>query len=329
MRLGAGDEFEIIRELLGPLASLPPGVLVGPGDDCAVLEGGLVASVDLTVEGIHFKREWISLEEAGFRATSSALSDLAAMAARPLGVFLSMALEAQEARSAAARLQAGAGEACREVGTQILGGDLSESPGPLFLDIAVLGQSSSPVLRAGCEAGDEVWVTGQLGGSAGAVALWSREMDPPTELRKRFARPRPRIGEALWLAERVSLHGLVDLSDGLGGDAGHLAAASGVRLLLDRRSIPLDPALADFADLPGIDPLRLALFGGEDYELCLTAAAGAVGPHAAAFEESFGLTLTRIGVVAEGAGVYLLEDDGRIEPIREPGFSHFSREIAG
>ncbi len=189
VRLGVGSEFDIIRGLLGPEVPLPPGVLVGPGDDCAVLEGGVVVSVDMTVEGVHFKREWISLEEAGFRAASSALSDLAAMAARPLGVFLSLAVGAHEVATAAGQVQAGAAEACRNVGAVILGGDLAESPGPLVMDVTVLGRTSNPVLRAGCEIGDEVWVTGHLGGSAAAVALWSRGMTPPARGERAVCEP--------------------------------------------------------------------------------------------------------------------------------------------
>ncbi len=133
----------------------------------------------------------------------------------------------------------------------------------------------------------------------------------------------------MWLAERVPLHALVDLSDGVGGDAGHLAAASGVRLLLDLPAIPIHPALADFPHLPGIDPLRLALSGGEDYELCFTASPGTVAAHAALFEEAFGLPIHRIGVVVAGEGVGLVGPDGEIEPLRGPGFSHFSRGGSG
>lgn len=241
--LGPGGEFDLIRHLLGEEEPLPAGVLLGPGDDCAVLEGGWVVSTDMAVEGVHFRREWISLEEAGFRAAAAALSDVAAMAAEPVGVLLSLALSPASPFVDAQSLQRGVRDACRLEGVQVLGGDLARSPGAAVLNVVALGRSDSPVTRAGTEVGDELWVTGYLGGSAGAVALWSQGRTPPAPLRDAFARPRPRIREGLWLAARAPLHGLIDLSDGLAGDAGHLAAASGVGLVLRGTSVPVNPAL--------------------------------------------------------------------------------------
>jgi thiamine-monophosphate kinase len=323
--LGTGEEFDLIRRLLGPETPLPPGVLVGPGDDCAALEGGVVVSADLFVEEVHFKREWISLREAGYRATAAALSDLAAMAAEPLGVLLSMALGPGNPREDAAELQAGAGEACRREGISILGGDLAGSPGPVVLDVVVLGRARVPVLRSGSFPGDEMWVTGWLGGSAGAVALWSHGLLPPEGIRTAFARPRPRIREALWLAERVSLHALLDISDGLAGDAGHLAAASGVSVVLEEEAIPVYPNLAGLLAGTGEDPLAIALGGGEDYELCFTVSPDALEAWAAPFEAAFGIPLTRVGKVEEGDGRVVLLESGRGErrPLERRGFSHF------
>jgi thiamine-monophosphate kinase len=296
-------------------------VVLGPGDDCAVLDGGLVVSVDLSVEGVHFQRSWISLEEAGYRAAAAALSDLAAMAAEPLGVLLSMAVGPEEVEEATVALQAGAAEACRREGVGILGGDLSRSPGPLVLDVVVLGRTPSPLLRRGSLPGDEVWVTGWLGDSGAAVESWRRGNDPPPSLREAFARPIPRIREARWLVDRARLHAGIDLSDGLAGDAGHLAAASGVALILEAEALPFSPGLESHIGR-WTDRLHFALRGGEDYELCVTAAPGSLGPLAASFEEEFGLPLTRVGRVVEGEGV-------RFEGVPEGrgqgpgGFSHF------
>jgi thiamine-monophosphate kinase len=326
---------------MGPEDLLPRGVLLGPGDDCTVLEGGLVVSTDLAVEGVHFRREWVTLEEAGYRAAAAALSDLAAMAAEPLGALLSMALDPSGASEDAEEVQRGASEACRLEGVQILGGDLAASPGPLMLDVVALGRSDSPVLRAGTEVGDEVWVTGWLGGSGAAVALWNQGQTPPENLREAFVRPRPRIREALWLAARVPLHGLIDLSDGLAGDAGHLAAASGLSLVLREESIPLHPALAptlapafDPALAPALDqmsesgesPLHFALEGGEDYELCFTVPPGTLDEWVSPFQDSFGIPLTKVGWATEGQGVFLEEAIGEVRPLECGGFSHFSGE---
>jgi len=340
--LGPGGEFDLIRRLLGPNEPLAPGVRIGPGDDCLVLEGGWVLSVDLFVEGVHFRREWISPEEAGYRAAAAALSDLAAMAAEPVGALLGMALDGSgdgmkpppipgwsqlESTELAVRVQAGAAEACRREGIQILGGDLSRTAGPLALALTVVGRSQSPVLRSGARPGDEVWVTGWLGGSSGAVALWTGDRDPPTALREAFARPRPRIQEALWLSHRADLHGLIDLSDGLAGDAGHLAAASGVGLVLQEGRIPIHPAVVgDLA--PGIH-LVLALGGGEDYELCLTVPSKTLDDWVEPFQDSFGIPLSKVGRVVAGDGVLLEREGGERSILTGRGFSHFTAQEDG
>ncbi len=321
--MGPGGEFDLIRKLLGPDSGLPPGILLGPGDDCAVLEGGWVVSTDLSIEGVHFQRDWIDLEEAGFRATASALSDLAAVAAQPVGVLLSLALDPGTFEADGVLLQRGANDACDQADAQILGGDLSRSPGPTLVNVVAVGRASSPVSRSGTETGDEVWVTGWLGGSAGAVSCWSQGVAPPDGLRRCFSRPQPRLREALWLADRVELHGLIDLSDGLAGDAGHLAAASGLALVLDSPAIPVHPSLAEAVGSPE-RALILALEGGEDFELAFTVPPGTLDEWIESFKDTFGLPLTRVGRAAAGDGVFLRGPHGDTEPLPVQGFSHFS-----
>jgi thiamine-monophosphate kinase len=321
--LGPGKEFDLIRRLLADGGPAPKEVLVGPGDDCAVLEGGLVVSVDLSVEDVHFRREWITLEEAGFRAAAGALSDLAAMAADPIGVLLSLALSTDEAEAAAVALQRGAGEACRLVGAALLGGDLSRSPGGLVMDVTVLGRADSPLLRSGCRPGDEVWVTGTLGDSAAAVQAWRGGRDPGAACRAAFARPTPRIREARWLQEHTVLHGGIDLSDGLAGDAGHLASASEVALILRADALPFSRDLEEWAG-GRAEALHLALQGGEDYELCVTVPPGALDDLVDPFRRAFDLPLSRVGRVESGSGVRV--DGGPVE-LGKPGggFSHFQK----
>lgn len=319
--LGPGPEFDLIRKLVGSPGPLQAGVRLGPGDDCAVLEGGLVVSVDLSVEDVHFRREWITLEEAGYRAAAGALSDLAAMAAEPLGILLSMALAPEEAEEAARALQAGAAAACAREGIQILGGDLSRSPGPAVLDVVALGRSVSPLLRSGGLPGDELWVTGWLGGSGAAVHLWTRGEEPSPLLREAFSEPHPRIREMRWLSERADLHAGIDLSDGLAGDAGHLAAASEMAVVLEAEALPLHPALIQAVADSGAR-LQFALRGGEDYEVCFSVSPGVLDHHVSSFREEFGIPISRIGRIQEGAGVKLLGADGTQTPL-DGGFSHF------
>lgn len=337
VELGPGGEFDLVRSFLSGVDDDVPGVRVGPGDDALVLDDGLVVSTDLAVEDVHFRRSWLDDEEIGYRATAAGLSDLAAMAAEPVGVLLSFALPASQGPEAARRTVAGVREVVATVGGALLGGDLSTSPGPRILDVVSVGRAERAVLRSGARPGDELWVTGRLGGAAGAVRAWRRGARPPRALREAFARPVPRVFEAGWLVREAEVRALIDLSDGLAGDAAHLAAASGVRVLLDEDRIPVHPALTELpvdedgeGDRTGA-PLHHALHGGEDYELLLAAAPGSVEPFAADFSVRFGIPLTRVGRVEEGAGVHLRSQEGReSRPLDRGGWDHFSgREASG
>jgi thiamine-monophosphate kinase len=319
IRMGRGAEFDLIRRFLGQGGPLPAEVLVGPGDDAVVLEGGWVLTVDVAVEDVHFRRAWLSDREIGYRAAAGALSDLAAMAARPVGLLVSLAAP-RGGRVDVEAVHAGIRQMGEAVGAPVIGGDLSRSPGPLVIDVVAVGRSERALLRRGAEPGDEVWVTGSLGASAAAVRLWEEGGSPSPELREVFARPRPRIAEARALADRGAPRALIDISDGLAGDAGHIAAASGVRITLEASAVPVSPAAV--AALGADRAFELALHGGEDYELCFVARPGAVD--AAAFLRAEGVPLTRVGWVSEGEGVWIHDWEGETHPVARGGFDHWS-----
>lgn len=326
-------EFDLIRDLLekvnpaagagagsdaGTNAAEGSGVWLGAGDDAAVLDGGrLVLSTDLTVEDVHFRRNWVTFAEAGARAVTAAASDLAAMAAAPVAVLISLAVAPEEAQAVLSELGDGIKTALSELGVPLVGGDLAASPGPVVIDVTVVGKAEKPVRRSGAHAGDELWVTGVLGGSAGAVRAWRDGAEPDPSLRASFVRPTARIKEALWLVGRVQVRAMIDLSDGLAGDARHLAVASGVRIVLDLRLVPVHP------DLPAEEAPSLAISGGEDYELCFVSPPGVTGPRADEFEERFGIGLTCVGHVEEGAGVEIVGAADRQDHVTG-GFDHFS-----
>ena len=330
-------EFDLIRDLLAKvnsaasggaeMATLVPGesgVWLGAGDDAAVIDAGrVVVSTDLSVEDVHFRRSWVTFAEVGARAVTAAASDLAAMAAAPVAVLISLAVAPEEAQAVVSGLGDGIKVALRELGTPLVGGDLAASPGPIVIDVTVVGEAEEPITRSGAQPGDELWVTGVLGGSAGAVRAWQEGAEPGPGLRASFARPTARIEEARWLADQVHVRAMIDLSDGLAGDARHLAAASGVRIRLDPRLVPVHPDLS--ADDTSSLALSggLAMSGGEDYELCFASPPGVTGPRADEFRERFGIGLTRVGHVEEGTGVEVIGaatgwDQG------STGFDHFA-----
>jgi thiamine-monophosphate kinase len=319
VRLAPGGEFDRIRQILSAAPLDGPDVLLGPGDDAAVLGGGPWAiSVDMAVEEVHFRRDWLTGEEIAFRSVMAAMSDMAAMAAEPRAVLASIALPDGDEDFGAA-MGRGLAEACSFLSVALIGGDLTRSPGPVVMDVVVLGRTGHAVERCGAEVGDEIWVTGLLGGAAAAVQQFDAGAGVSPILRAEFARPVPRILEARWLAERANLHGMIDLSDGLGGDATQLAASSGVRMSLDWASVPVHPEAE--ASLGDRVARELAVRGGEDYELCMVLPPGEGDVLAPEFRVKFGLPLTRVGWVEEGSGVRIVDPIGEGHTAR--GFDHF------
>lgn len=304
--LGPGREFDLIRRMLDRWGGAASGV----GDDAALLAvppgERLVASADTSVEEVHFRRAWLTPHEIGWRATAAALSDLAAMGAEPLGVLVSLSVP-ERWLEALDHLADGIGEAARAAGAPIVGGDLTGAA-QLTIAVTVLGHTAAPLERSGARAGDSLYVTGCLGGPAAALRAWLRGREPAAEARARFARPTPRLAEGVWLA-RHGAHAAIDISDGLLGDAAHLAAASGVRLVVDLDRLPV---------LPGVSPADAAA-SGEEYELLV--AAPTLDPEA--FARELGLALTPIGHVEAGPA----EVDARLAGARVAsprGFDHFS-----
>ncbi|MCZ6917925.1 MAG: thiamine-phosphate kinase [Gemmatimonadetes bacterium] len=283
------------------------------GDDCAFVDVGearLAISGDLSIEGTHFRLGWLALHEIGWRAAAASLSDLAAVAATPVGIMVGIGISPEWPSDSAAEVMEGAAAAAAAVDAVVLGGDIVRSEN-LVLDVTAIGRlASDPVERRGARVGDALYVTGRLGGPAAALAAWEAGREPESSARERFAHPEPRIAQATWLRDQ-GVHAMVDLSDGLLADAQHLAAASSVRCALDLAAVPLHPA----AESP-----ERALAGGEEYELLVAAPEGEAMPEA--FGAAFDLPLTRVGRVEEGLGVEVRRDGAIthvISPFRQFG----------
>lgn len=305
--LGEGAEFDAIRRMLarwGPRASRI-------GDDAAVLDvtpEHLVVSVDASIEGRHFRREWMSPHEIGYRAVAAALSDLAASAAKPIGILLALGVP-RSWQDALEGIADGAGDAGHSVGATILGGNLSGA-GELSITTTVIGSARRPLTRAGATPGETLFITGALGGSGEALERMTQRRELPPEVRQRFVRPVPRIQEALWLRVHGATAG-IDVSDGLAADLGHLAAASKVRLEVDLRAIPT---------FNGVEPLAAAA-SGEEYEVIVTAPRTL---DTAVFTRQFGIPLTAIGRVEGGPPDVALLEEGRRVAVPS-GHDHFLR----
>ncbi len=309
--LGGGVEFDRLRQIYARLGDAADGL----GDDCALLsvdKATIALSIDISVEGVHFQRDWLTLPDIGSRAAVAALSDLAAEGARAAGLLVSIGVPPGGPPGEAAEIMEGVGIAARDAGAKILGGDLTRAP-VLVVDVCAIGTAPRPVRRVGAEPGDGLWVTGQLGGVALALREYRAGRRPAPELAERFARPRPRLAAGQWFASQDA-HAMIDLSDGLSSDAGHLAAASGVALEIALERVPC---------WGGAAPL-VAAASGEEYELlvALPAAFGATQARAFAGLVGEGLPLTCIGVCAKGAGVRFTD---RGAPVRPPaGYDHFA-----
>jgi len=305
-RLGPGAEFDRIRAIATALGSRGRAL----GDDCAVIPdepGTLVASTDTSEEGVHFRLDWLTLEEAGYRAATSALSDLAAAGARAVGVFTALTAPRAATTADLVSFMNGVGDAAESVDGVVLGGDLTAGA-RWSATITVMGRAERVMSRRGARPGDVVYVTGRLGGARAALEAWLEGGAPDAASRAAFAHPSARIGAGRWLAAHGAT-AMLDLSDGLAGDAGHLAAASEVRIDLDLEAVPVHPSVV------APDRALFAAAGGEDYELLVCLPAGS------AYETAMGVPLTRIGVAAEGQGVRLLRD-GRAVAL-PASYNHF------
>ena len=303
--LGPGREFDVIRSLIQRWGS----AAIGIGDDAALVRvprgETLLASVDANVESIHFRRDWLTPEEIGYRAVTAALSDLAAMAARPLGMLLSLTVP-ESWMADLGRVADGIGEAATRFQSPILGGNMAAAL-ELSITTTVLGSSFAPLTRTGARAGDVVYVTGQLGGAGAALARLQRN-ELPGDARSSLARPVARLTEALWLADSGAASA-IDISDGLAADLRHLAAASDVHIEIDASTIPIFPSAS----------LAEALQGGDEYELVITSPTPL---DTEAFARRFAIPLTEIGRVVSGPPTVDVRG-ARVADAK--GYDHFSR----
>lgn len=310
-------EFELIQRLRAVLPGTGDRVRLGSGDDAAVTEprGATATSVDAIVEGVHFTRPGFSPEAIGHKALAAALSDLAAMGAEAGEAYVVLAVPGDEGERLCLGIAEGIARLARRTGTAVVGGDITRSP-VLSITVTAVGHERADnwlVSRAGARRGDIVAVTGELGGAAAALRLLdgsaAGEPFAPAAILARQLSPEPRLAAGQALAE-AGATAMIDISDGLGADASHLAAAGGVSIEIEMGSVPIQEGVTEIAGSAEA-ALELAANGGEEFELlaCLPPARFAA---AAAAVERSGAQLTGIGVVSGGSGVSLRTATGEI-----------------
>jgi len=312
------SEFKRITQIEALLRRPSDAVRLGIGDDCAVLAPSALPSVwtvDAAVEGVHFARHFMELEDIAYRAFMAAASDVAAMGGRATAALSALALPQSFSDHELRRLVTGLARAADECGCPIVGGNLARA-NELSLTTTVLGECPARIIsRAGAKVGDGIFVTGTLGGAALGLRLLQRGM--PSErafepIIQRFLAPRARLDVALALAEVA--HAAIDVSDGLVQDLSHLCHASGVGARIDAAALPVLEELAEAAGTLWLDPIALALEGGEDYELLFTAERKRVPSSLARCIGS---------VVAIDDGVTVLDAQGKLVRTGN-GFDHFA-----
>jgi thiamine-monophosphate kinase len=324
-------EFELLARIRERLPPAEGRVRLGSGDDAAItVPGGATAtSVDALVDGVHFRREWSTPAQIGHKALAAALSDLAAMGAEPGEAYAVLGIPGDFGEDECLALLDGMAALAERTGTTLAGGDVSRAPA-LILAMTVVGHAPSPdslLTRSGAGPGDALLVTGSLGGAAAGLELLKRPgegdvpglngpygcLSPGTSgeaLVGRQLEPEPRLAAGRALAD-AGATAAIDLSDGLGGDARHVAAASGVGLRIEAGALPIAAGVEGVAAAAGRDPLELAVSGGEDYELLATVPPQRLDEADAAVAAT-GTSLTRVGEVVAGAGVEIRLPGGRL-----------------
>jgi thiamine-monophosphate kinase len=296
--------------------------VVGIGDDCAILQipagDQTLVTTDFSLEGVHFRREWHPAEVVGHRCLARGLSDIAAMGGTPVAAFLSLALPRNLRQSWVDQFVRGFLKLADRFEVSLAGGDTAQSAGRILADIVVLGSvpKGKAILRSGARAGDRIYVTGALGGAAAALKLLlSGRKLRPADFPRHFY-PVPRIEVGRFLREKGLISAMIDLSDGLSTDLGHVCDESGVGAEIQADAVPC----AEIGKPAHEVDLEFALHGGDDYELLFTAPRGKRIPSRIA-----GVDISEIGRVTRARQIVLMNSDGAGLKFRPQGWEHFSQ----
>jgi thiamine-monophosphate kinase len=328
-------ELELIRAIRGAAARQHPGIQVGIGDDCAVLELApgerLLATTDLLLEDVHFRRRYAAPGDIGWKALAVNLSDVAAMGGRPRWALVALACPSNVRADEVGEFYEAAFALADEHGVAVVGGDTSSSRAGWVVNVTLLGTTAGvPVLRSTAKPGHVVAVTGALGRARAGLAVLDGDAvptslgaEPRDEVVGVHLRPRPRVREGQWLGRAVGVTAMIDLSDGLATDLRHIVDESGVGARVEIERVPVAPSARAVADVTGDDAVAWATSGGEDYELLVTCQADAFERVVRGLREATGTTLTAVGeIVNAERGLTFVDRRGDTVPVAA-GFEHF------
>jgi thiamine-monophosphate kinase len=323
-------EFELIEKIVSRWK--PPGdeVAVGPGDDasafaCPLSNLLILQTTDMLVEEVDFHKGWGTPWQLGWKALAVNLSDIAAMGGIPRHTHLSLAIPKTWTQDDILRLTDGFRELAEKYKISLLGGDLSTSPGPLVINVTVSGiiPRSLILRRAGAQPGELIWVSGTLGDAAGGLKLFqAEEKRLPKQLGRAFLMPAPQVKLGVLCANSEAIATLIDISDGLAGDLGHILKASKVGAVIEEKKLPVSKTLRQTAEKHGWNLLELVLYGGEDFQLLGCVEETLWEEFRKSVKLDLGLNVTVIGQIIGDRGLWLLRDDGRAKKIKTKGYEH-------
>lgn len=334
MSAAAVTERGVIDLVRRATAHARSGVRAGIGDDCAVLEPRpgslLLATTDLLIEDVHFRRRHATLEDIGWKALAVNLSDIASMGGRPRWALVALACPPSTSSEEVEAFYEGMLTLATDRGVAVVGGDTSASRAGWVINVTLLGEAERPVLRSTARAGDVIAVTGPLGRSAAGFAVLERSAPPQglpvdalADVTTAHRRPVPRTREGLWLGAARGVTAMIDLSDGLATDLAHIGEESGVGARVDLDRLPVNDATRRVAAALGADAMTWATGGGEDYELLLTCDREALRTVAEGLERATGTRLHVVGEIRHAEHGLTLRDAGGRTVALTGGFQHF------
>jgi thiamine-monophosphate kinase len=338
MDLSKLGEFGLIARFQSRLKHKSPRVIQGIGDDCAVFspnkDNYQVLTTDALVETVHFNLKTHTPEQLGWKTLAVNISDIAAMGGRPQFAVISVAIPKKFSVDFLDRLYKGLDQVCRKYHVALVGGDTVASPKHLFINLALLGETRKKRVftRSGARPGDAIFVTGTLGDSAAGLHILKspkRKWQGPAASRKklvqRHLKPEPRVAAADWLARsRHKVSAMIDISDGLTQDLGHILTASRVGAELWEPQLPISKPLLKHSIMNDLSALDWALAGGEDYELLFTLPYEDGNNLKIESITKTGQPVTQIGVITAKKGIRLQSENGRSKILQKPmGFNHF------